>query len=333
MEISPFLWTIIWNIVVAIWIILVVLVVKYIKDKLINYIDYITALTVGLLLGIIFLWFIPTIISSGIWAHDAGLFMLIWLFVFYLLELFLHWHHCKDLEHNHSCGSSHQHDHKNWLLMFWWTLMHNAFHGIVLFAAFSVDFHFWVATTFAVLLHSIPQNIVNYIMNHNNIKYAYFAAFGWIIGALVTYPFVDFLVDNKFYILSIITWGLLYTALADIFPEFKWKWTTMKKISYLFFIVIWIIIFLGFEAISEWNHNDNEKHKIVKLNEENKWNKYKCEKYIWKWLENSNECEWINQNICEELKWVYNGCASACRNNTEATICTKQCIKVCKFDK
>lgn len=250
MGLSPFILTIIWNIIIAFWIIWVVLLVRVIKNKLINYIEYITALTVWLLLWIIFLGFIPELTSEGnlIWK-ELGAFILVWLFLFYLLELFLHWHHCKDLWHVHSCNSNHEDEHKNNLLMFWWTMLHNVFHWIVLFSAFAIDLHFWIATTFAILLHSIPQNIVNYIMNHNNIKYSYFAAFWWILWALITYPFSNFLITNKFYILAIITWGLLYTALADIFPEFKGKWTMIKKISYFIFIAIWIGSFLLFESL------------------------------------------------------------------------------------
>ena len=260
MELSPFLLTIIWNIVVAIWIISVVLVTKAIRNKLTAYLEYITALTVWLLLWIIFLGFIPKLTTSWdlVWT-ELWAFILIGLFFFYLLELFLHWHHCKDLGHESACHSHHTHEHKNGILMFGWTIMHNAFHGIVLFSAFAVDINFWIATTVAVLLHSIPQNIVNYIMNHNNIKYAYFAAFGGIFWALITYPFADFLVANKFYILAIITGWLLYTALADIFPEFKWKGTTAKKISYFVFIIIWIFIFLGFE---ELNHSEHEEESV-----------------------------------------------------------------------
>jgi zinc transporter ZupT len=37
------------------------------------------------------------------------------------------------------------------------------------------------------------------------------------------FPFAESIMLNKFYILSIISGGLLYTALADIFPEFKEK--------------------------------------------------------------------------------------------------------------
>jgi len=268
-NISPFLGTLIWNVIIAVWIILVVLITKFFKNVFQKYLEYITATTVWLLLWIIFLWFIWELTEDWdlVWS-ELWIFILIWIFIFYLLELFLHWHHCKDLWHEKSCHSHKHEEHnenKNWILMFWWTIMHNAFHWIVLFSAFSVNFSFWVATTVAVLLHSIPQNIVNYIMNHNNIKYAYFAAFWWLIWTFVLFPFTEFLIWYKFQILAIISWWLLYTALADIFPEFKWEWNTLKKLSYLFFILIGILLFFGLEMLSEHGHEDNsivEKHEI-----------------------------------------------------------------------
>ncbi len=248
---NTFLYTMLWNGVIAIWIIAVVFLVKLIKEKLISKLEYITATTVWLLMWIIFLGFIPKLTENWFIGQRLGLFILIWIFIFYLFELFLHWHHCKDLGHKeHSCHHTNSHSSKNWILMFGGTMLHNSFHWVVLFSAFSVSTSFWIATTIAILLHSIPQNIVNYIMNHNNIKYSYFAALGWMLWALLTFPFSEFLLNNKYEILAIISGWLLYTALADIFPEFKEKWTTMKKVSYLFFIVIWILLFIGFEHLS-----------------------------------------------------------------------------------
>jgi len=258
MEISPFVWTLLWNFIIAIWIICAILIVKTIKNSLNNYLEYITATTVWLLLWIIFLGFIPEL------NHEfednsmiMGMFILFGIFLFYILELFLHWHHCKDLWHESKCGHFNSHSHESWFLMFGWTLMHNTFHWIVLFSAFAVDINFWIATTIALLLHAIPQNIVNYIMNHNNIKYAYIASFWGILWALITYPFSSFLTLYKFHFLAIIVWGLLYTALTDIFPEFKWKGTTLKKLWYLLFIIIWVFIFLWFGQISEHEHSHN----------------------------------------------------------------------------
>lgn len=243
-----FLLALLGNLIIAIWIIITLFVVKLLKNKLLKYLDYITATTVWLLLWIIFIWFIPEIVDSELSWENVWIFILFWLFIFYIFELFLHWHHCQDLSHkNHSCNKKHYHKEKNWVLMFGSTLLHNAFHWVVLFWAFWVNTTFWVTTTVAILLHSIPQNIVNYIMNHNKDKYSYVAAFWWILWALLTYPFAKILLENKFIILSLIAWGLLYTALADILPEFKDKGKMKSKIIYLFFIVFWIILFLLFE--------------------------------------------------------------------------------------
>jgi hypothetical protein len=40
--------------------------------------------------------------------------------------------------------------------------------------------------------------------------------------------------------------------LADIFPEFKEKWTIKQKMIYLIFLIFWIFLFLWFEKIWEF---------------------------------------------------------------------------------
>jgi len=248
---KEFIFTLWGTSLVALWIIFVLFIVKKFKEKTLNYLEYITAITIWLLLAIVFLWFIPELTEHGFVGWNLWIAIMVWLLVFYLLELFLHWHHCRDLE-NTSCGNhKHNHDkHKSWILMFGSTILHNAFHGIVLFSAFSYSVSFWVATTIAVLLHSIPQNVVNYIMNHNNPKYAYFAAIWTVLWALILFPFTKEILSLKPYILALITWWLLYTALADIFPEFKERWTTKQKLIYLMFIFFGILLFVFFEHLA-----------------------------------------------------------------------------------
>jgi zinc and cadmium transporter len=128
-------------------------------------------------------------------------------------------------------------------MMFIGTFIHNAFHWIILFWAFNINLYFWIATTFAILLHSIPQNIVNYIMNHNNIKYSYYAAFWWVFWALLTLVFYSSLQSAHLFILWLISGSLLYIALTDIMPEFHSKNEVWARFKYLFFIILWIIIF------------------------------------------------------------------------------------------
>ena len=50
------------------------------------------------------------------------------------------------------------------------------------------------------------------------------------------------------------------------------------------------------------------------------------------WIEEHKECEGISEEICKELDGEFDACASACRNDPDAEICTKQCVLVCSFE-
>lgn len=119
------------------------------------------------------------------------------------MEIFLHFHHCKDLNHD---DDHHKNVHKNTsnILMNIGTLLHNSLHGVLLFSAFSVSVEFGISLSLAILLHSIPQNAANYIMNHKKIKSVLIAAAGGIFGILILFPFTGFLESHEASILAII---------------------------------------------------------------------------------------------------------------------------------
>ncbi|MGM5483063.1 MAG: putative hemolysin [Nanobdellota archaeon] len=56
-----------------------------------------------------------------------------------------------------------------------------------------------------------------------------------------------------------------------------------------------------------------------------------CEDNGGKWLEQFNECEGIGNESCQEMGGNFNQCASACRNDPNATVCTMQCVPVCEL--
>lgn len=246
-----FLQSLIWNIVLWIGIISILLVIRIFKDKLNQKITYITALTVGLLLWIVFLWFIPNLLWKWLNPKTLWIFILTWIIIFYILELIIHNHHCKELQDTSHIYEEHKH---SWL-MFTWTLIHNMIHWIVLFAAFSSSFEFGVITTIAVLLHSIPQNVANYFLSMKKEKLVFIAALWWVIWSLILFPFKDILLENRWIIISIIAWGLLYIALSDILPEWKHNKNMKNKIQYLIFIIIWITIFIWISQLEVFLRN------------------------------------------------------------------------------
>lgn len=56
-----------------------------------------------------------------------------------------------------------------------------------------------------------------------------------------------------------------------------------------------------------------------------------CLAYNGTWLTQSNECTGIKKGVCQRIGGTFNECASACRNDPTAKVCTMQCVQVCQF--
>jgi zinc and cadmium transporter len=235
--------------------------------------EILVALSVGLILSVVFLGFIPEVVNhSDLNGTTIGILLLSGIAIFYILDLFLHWHHCKDLwEDGHT---HHDHEHHNSPLISVGTFFDNFVHGMVLFSAFSVNISFGIATTAALLLHAIPQNIANLLMNHKDTKFVYIAASGGILWALAIYPFQEFLTHYSFHILALIAGWLLYTAMSDILPSFKKKWETLHKLIYLVCMLAGVGIFL---LMNSWEHEHwhDDEHLQEEIHEEyHEWDEH-----------------------------------------------------------
>ena len=56
-----------------------------------------------------------------------------------------------------------------------------------------------------------------------------------------------------------------------------------------------------------------------------------CQSIGGQWDEVNKECLGIDTNACQEIGGEFNECASACRNDPKAEVCTMQCVQVCEF--
>jgi len=86
------------------------------------------------------------------------------------------------------------------------------------------------------------------------------------------------------------------------------------------------------EIISEGkcqeNNPDDSYPSEEKINLE-----LQCEENKGTWIESANECEGISKEVCTNLGGNFNECASACRNDPDAQMCTMQCVLVCEFNR
>lgn len=84
---------------------------------------------------------------------------------------------------------------------------------------------------------------------------------------------------------------------------------------------------------SSEQHNDEHFEEEHSEEHENESFAHICEENGWIFIEEFNECEWLSEETCNEAGGEFNECASACRNNPEAEICTMQCVLVCSAHK
>ena len=116
------------------------------------------SLSVGALLGDVFLHILPELFES---ARDDTVKIASLVFagiiIFFVLEKFLRWRHSHGIDKD-DCPEPHNLRHVGQLNLISEAL-HNLIDGLIIAASFLVNFKLGLATTLAVLLHELPQEM------------------------------------------------------------------------------------------------------------------------------------------------------------------------------
>lgn len=191
------------------------------EEKLKKYIFILISVAIGALLGDAFIHIIPEALEH---AGEEGsifvsIFIIIGVILFFITEKFLHWHHHED-------DTDERHIHPVGKLVIFSDSVHNLIDGIIIGASFLVSIPVGIATTIAVILHEIPQEVGDFaVLLHAGYskKKALFLNFISAIFALLGTAIVFILgsVSEKieFFLLPIAAGGFIYIALSDLIPE------------------------------------------------------------------------------------------------------------------
>ncbi len=183
-------------------------------------VTFLVSLSVGALFGDAFLHLMPELYRSDAKAELISLGIIGGILLFFMLEKFLRWRHCHD-EHDEDDNS-----HIGQINLVG-DALHNLLDGALIGASFLVSFEVGVATTLAVILHEIPQEIGDFgVLVHAgystkkalvfNFVSALFALIGLIITLIIGADLVN---GGSMVIISIATGGFIYIAGTDLVPE------------------------------------------------------------------------------------------------------------------
>jgi len=218
------------------------------KEKTIKkYIFAFVSLAVGALLGDAFLHLISE--SFEMLPNNIIISFLVLggILVFFILEKALHWHH--HLEE----GDTHRHDiHHVGKMILVSDGFHNLIDGIIIGASYMIDIKVGIATTLAVILHEIPQEIGDFaVLLHAGytIKKAlwfnFLSALTAIIGVGIALALGNLTENVVLWLLPFAAGGFIYIAMSDLVPELQKE----TKTHHIWLQIVMILIGIGAMAL------------------------------------------------------------------------------------
>ena len=190
---------------------------------------FLIPLAIGALLGDAFFHLIPQAFEETENPAAISFLVLLGIFSVFLLEKFLRWHHHSAMENSsdHAPHAPHKEDPKylGQIILFSDGL-HNFIDGIVIGVSYLASVEIGIATTLAVILHEIPQEIGDFgVLIYSGYKratallYNFLSALTAVAGAtlvIILGSFPERLVEG---VLPFAAGIFIYIASSDLVPE------------------------------------------------------------------------------------------------------------------
>ena len=193
---------------------------------------FLVSMSAGALLGDAFIHLIPELVKDYGFGLNISLYILLGIIIFFVLEKFIHWHHC----HHSPDAEKHEHHIKP---LAWNNLISDFFHnfldGIIIAGSYAISVPLGIATTLAVIFHEIPQEIGDFGLliysGLNRAKALFFnfvSSLSAILGAIVALLLTTGVSKFELILIPITAGNFIYIAAADVIPELH-KETELKK--------------------------------------------------------------------------------------------------------
>lgn len=212
----------------------------------------VVALAAGTLFGDALIHLLPEALESTSNPVIVSLFAILGILAFFALEKFLHWHHHhrtpreehEELHVEHAPGAVHPIGR----LVLVSDAMHNFVDGLIIGASYLVSIEIGIATTIAVVLHEIPQEIGDFgLLLHAGYTRArallvnFLSALSAVIGVIAIF-LIPGIEEYAAVILAFTAGAFLYIAGTDIVPELHKTRSGVPSILQFFALIIGVVL-------------------------------------------------------------------------------------------
>lgn len=209
------------------------------KHDLREYLPYLVALAAGSMMGTAFLHLLP---EAAEFVEPQSLFLSVLLafIFFFFVEKVLHWRHC----HSDNCEM-----HTFGLMNLIGDGFHNFLDGLIIAAAYATGIEVGIATTIAVVIHEIPQEIGDFgvlLKAGFSVKRAllmnFFIALISVMGGLIGF----FLISQTEGFIKLLTplaaGGFLYIAATDLIPQLQEEKNINKSVRTVLMFLLGVFL-------------------------------------------------------------------------------------------
>jgi zinc and cadmium transporter len=217
-------------------------------DKLKKILILLLAFSAGALLGDAFIHLIPEIVNEAGFGLNVALYVLFGILLFFVLEKVIHWQHC-----HMPITKGHVHTFAKMNLV--GDSLHNFIDGLIIAASYMINIPTGIATTIAVIVHEIPQEIGDFgVLLHGGYTKgkALLLNFGTaliaILGAVVAL-WLGSVEGIEVILTGIAAGGFIYIAGSDLIPELHKETAISKSLLQLLAFVLGILVMVALIAI------------------------------------------------------------------------------------
>ncbi|MDO8516888.1 MAG: ZIP family metal transporter [Nanoarchaeota archaeon] len=219
-----------------------VLFLSFKTDKLNTILIYFISFSAGALFGDVFIHLIPSLVKENEFSVFSALFILFGILIFFILEKILHWQHC-----HMPITKTHVHTFAYMNLV--GDSLHNFIDGLIIAASYLVSIPIGIATTLAVVLHEIPQEIGDFgVLLHGGFSKSrallvnFITALTAFAGLFIGLWLGEIIPNISLFFISIAAGGFIYIAGSDLIPELHKETSFSKSLVQTLAFILGILV-------------------------------------------------------------------------------------------
>ena len=219
------------------------------KDNLEKVLLFFVSFSAGALFGGAFFHLLPEAVEQNGFVVEISLYLILGILVFFVLEKFIYWRHCH-------IPTSKTHPHPVAFMNVIGDGLHNLIDGMIIAGSYLVSFPLGMATTIAVILHEIPQEIGDFgVLLHAGLSrtkalfFNFLSALMAVVGVVISLLIGANLDGYLLFLLPVTAGGFIYIAGSDLIPELHKESRVSKSLTQFAFIVLGVLVMAGMKFV------------------------------------------------------------------------------------